>query len=129
MEYAKNETLFFNDFSSAFSKLLEIGVPAFIPTNLDEAGVRNKISRLLLDSAHDYGSWGPLFVRLAWHSSGTYDPFSNITGGSNGATMRFPPESNDPANKGIIAAINRLQPIKSMTNMSLADIWTLAGVV
>ena len=36
---------------------------------------------------YDDGSYGPVFVRLAWHASGTYDKNTN-TGGSNGATMR-----------------------------------------
>lgn len=44
-------------------------------------------------SDYDDGSYGPTLVRLAWHCSGTYDKNTN-TGGSNGATMRFAPESN-----------------------------------
>ena len=38
-----------------------------------------------------FQSFGPIFVRLAWHASGTYDVHSK-TGGSEGATMRFSPE-------------------------------------
>ncbi len=38
------------------------------------------------------GTWAPMFVRLGWHTSGTFDPHSEIKGGSNGATMRFYPE-------------------------------------
>lgn len=48
---------------------------------------------------HDDGSYGPLLVRLAWHASGTFDARSG-TGGSNGATMRFAPESAWGANAG-----------------------------
>lgn len=39
-------------------------------------------------------------MRLAWHASGTFDK-SSKTGGSNGATMRFKPESTDDANAGL----------------------------
>ena len=49
---------------------------------------------------YDDGSLGPLFVRLAWHASGTYDKATN-TGGSNGSTMRFKPELSDGANAGL----------------------------
>jgi cytochrome c peroxidase len=71
-----------------------------------------------------------MFVRLSWHSSGTYDYTSSIVGGSNGATMRFVPESSDGANNGIAKAIARLAPIKTnFPAISLADLWTLAGVV
>ena len=39
----------------------------------------------------------PFILRLAWHASGTFDQHTG-TGGSNGATMRYEPEINDPAN-------------------------------
>lgn len=47
----------------------------------------------------DGTSIGPTLVRLAWHASGTFSIFDK-TGGSNGATMRFGPESNWGANAG-----------------------------
>jgi len=50
--------------------------------------IKESISKILeSDPSYDDGSYGPLFVRLAWHSSGTYDVADN-SGGSNGATMR-----------------------------------------
>ena len=80
--------------------------------------------------AHDYGTWGPLFVRLAWHASGTYDPSSTIIGGSYGATMRFEPESSDGANNGLGPARDRLEMIKTKYPwISYGDLWTLAAVV
>ena len=65
-----------------------------------ENKVRADIKAILNNSKWDDGSLGPVLVRLAWHASGTYDRKSS-TGGSNGATMRFEPESNDGANAGL----------------------------
>lgn len=52
---------------------------------------------------YDDGSYGPVLVRLAWHASGTFDKATG-TGGSNGATMRFAPESGHGANAGLAVA-------------------------
>jgi len=72
---------------------------------------------------------GPTIVRLAWHASGTYDAASK-TGGSEGATMRFAPESEHGANAGLNVARDALEPVKKMfPDISYADLWTLAGVV
>lgn len=96
----------------------------------DYRAVREDIVRLL-DSNPDYddGSYGPLFVRLAWHASGTYDK-RDRTGGSNGATMRWSPEADWGANAGLHIARQLLEPIKAKyPGLSYADLWTLAGVV
>ncbi|KAJ3339809.1 L-ascorbate peroxidase 3 [Gonapodya sp. JEL0774] len=78
---------------------------------------------------YDDGSLGPVFVRLAWHASGTYDKHTK-SGGSEGATMRFAPEKTDPANAGLDKARAFLEPIKAKHPwISLGDLWTLAGVV
>lgn len=85
----------------------------------------------LLDSnpKYDDGSYGPLIIRLAWHASGTYDKASG-TGGSNGSTMRFPPESDHGANNGLAIARDLLEPLKQKyPGISYADLWTLAGAV
>lgn len=66
----------------------------------------------LLDNAEDDGL-GPTLVRLAWHASGTYDKSSN-SGGSDGATMRFSPESDYGANAGLNVARDALEPIKKL---------------
>eukprot|EP00056_Hartaetosiga_gracilis_P018782 m.11863 g.11863 ORF g.11863 m.11863 type:complete len:322 (+) comp7062_c0_seq1:145-1110(+) len=72
---------------------------------------------------------GPVFVRLAWHCSGTYDKNSG-TGGSDGATMRFTPESTDGANAGLGKARDMLEPLKAKyPTISYADLYTFAGVV
>lgn len=82
------------------------------PTKEDYQKVYNEIaSRLEEDYNYDDGSYGPILVRLAWHASGTYDTKTG-TGGSNGATMRFCPESKHGANAGLDIARNFLEPVK-----------------
>jgi catalase (peroxidase I) len=71
----------------------------------------------------------PMAIRLAWHASGTFTA-STGTGGSNGATMRFEPESADGANAGLNIERDILEPVKrEFPEVSYADIWTLAGAV
>ncbi|CAG8516979.1 10773_t:CDS:2 [Ambispora gerdemannii] len=95
----------------------------------DYNAVREAIKQILPQPGYDDGSAGPVLVRLAWHASGTYDIHTN-TGGSNGATMRFAMEANDPANAGLEHARKFLEPIKQKFPwISYADLWTLAGVV
>ena len=68
-------------------------------------------------------------IRLAWHAAGTYS-VRDGTGGSNGAYMRFSPESNWGCNAGLKLARDFMEPIKAKNpNMSYADLWTLASVV
>jgi hypothetical protein len=70
----------------------------------------------------------PITMRLAWHASGTYDKRDG-TGGSNGATMRFPLEANDGANKGLSIVRDMLYPVKQRhPEISYADLWCLASV-
>ncbi|KAJ1798653.1 heme peroxidase [Coemansia sp. RSA 2399] len=91
--------------------------------------VYKDIADLLEDEDYDDGSYGPVFVRLAWHASGTFDKMTR-SGGSNGATIRFPPESNHGANAGLDVARARLEPLKKKyPHISYGDLYTLAGVV
>jgi cytochrome c peroxidase len=69
------------------------------PSKVDYNEVRKSIAALLDDNDFDDGSYGPLFVRLGWHASGTYSKLDS-SGGSNGGCMRFEPESSWGANKG-----------------------------
>jgi len=108
-----------------------LGVPpaAKEVTLADYDKVRGSIASLLDRDDYDDGSYGPLLVRLAWHTSGTYDKQTG-TGGSNGATMRFSPESAWGANAGLGVARDLLEPVKkSYPWISYADLWTLAGAV
>ena len=84
----------------------------FEPKFEDYQAVYNEIAnRLEEDENYDDGSYGPVLLRLAWHASGTYDKETG-TGGSNGATMRFSPESDHGANAGLKAARDFLEPVK-----------------
>ena len=63
------------------------------------------------------------------HLSGTYDRHKG-TGGSNGSTMRFPAEAQDPENAGFAKAKAALQTVHERhPEISLADVWVLAGYV
>ncbi|KAL3481516.1 heme peroxidase [Aspergillus californicus] len=100
-----------------------------VPSKEDYQKVYNEIARLLVKmDEYDDGSYGPVVLRLSWHASGTYDKTTG-TGGSNGATMRFAPESTHSANLGLVNARDFLQPVKTMFPwISYSDLWTLAGV-
>lgn len=85
--------------------------------------------RSLENDEYDDGSYGPVFVRLAWHAAGTYDKKSG-TGGSNGATMRHAAEAGHGANAGLDVARKVLERVKAKhPGLSYADLWSLAGVV
>jgi peroxiredoxin len=95
----------------------------------DFGAVRAAIKKLLHQPEYDDGSAGPVLVRLAWHSAGTYDADTD-SGGSNGAGMRYEAEGGDPANAGLQHARAFLEPIKAAHSwITYSDLWTLAGVV
>jgi len=93
------------------------------------ADVRRELKLNMDNPSWDDGSLAPIFIRLAWHSSGTYDKASN-TGGSNGAGMRFEPEAADCENAGLHSARAFLEPIKKkFPGISYSDLWILAAYV
>lgn len=106
-------------------------LPIASSSSVDYGAVRKAIADAM-DSNADYdgiGSYGPVLVRLAWHCAGTYDKNTG-TGGSDGATMRFAPESNHGANAGLKVARDLLEPIKKkFPGITYADLYTLAGAV
>jgi len=100
----------------------------FAPTKEDYQRVYNDVAEILEDNDYDDGSYGPVILRLGWHASGTYD-VETKTGGSNGATMRFAPESGHGANAGLKAARDRLESVKEKHPwISYSDLWILAAV-
>ncbi|PWY80989.1 cytochrome c peroxidase mitochondrial precursor [Aspergillus eucalypticola CBS 122712] len=95
----------------------------------DYNAVRKDIVAQLKKPDYDDGSAGPVFVRLAWHSAGTYDAETD-TGGSNGAGMRYEAEGGDPSNAGLQYGRAFLEPVKEKHPwITYSDLWTLAGVV
>ncbi|ETS86722.1 heme-binding peroxidase [Pestalotiopsis fici W106-1] len=101
--------------------------PAPSSAQLEE--VKDAVRALLHQPEYDDGSAGPVLVRLAWHSAGTYDAASK-TGGSNGAGMRYEKEGGDPANAGLAHARAFLEPVKEKFPwITYADLWCLAAVV
>ncbi|PWN52747.1 heme peroxidase [Violaceomyces palustris] len=91
--------------------------------------IYNAIAENLRDANYVDSHFGPILVRLAWHSSGTYD-YKTDTGGSDGATMRFPIEANYSVNRGLEYARAHLERVKKRFPwVSYSDLWTLAGVV
>ncbi|KAK8070151.1 heme peroxidase [Apiospora phragmitis] len=103
--------------------------PGAAPTAEQLEPVKAAVRALLHQPEYDDGSAGPVLVRLAWHSAGTYCKETN-TGGSNGAGMRYEKEGGDPANAGLQHARAFLEPVKSQFPfISYADLWTLAAAV
>lgn len=96
----------------------------------DYQKVYNEIAERIrdLDEYDNYIGYGPILVRLAWHTSGTWDRNDN-TGGSYGGTYRFAKESGDPSNMGLQNAAKMLEPVKQKFPwISYGDLYTLGGV-
>lgn len=117
--------------ASAFVQPSSFGVNRVTSTALDVTKEDLEGAQKMIDDIIYEKACGPIFVRLAWHDSGTYDKDVEgewpAAGGAVGS-IRFEPEIGHGANAGLINAVKLLEPVKeAFPDVSYADIYQMAS--